>query len=86
MTEPIDLNKRRFEKAISCEDISASHALREALRQVESGEWSIDSVIIIGLFDDKETPTVVDCMHGGPATTNDRIAMTVRATNILVQP
>lgn len=83
MTDAIDLNRVRFEKATKAHQMTPLGTLREAIRQIEAGEWPINSVMIIGLIDDGEM-THVDMMHAGPATKLERLGMTVRAQHMMV--
>lgn len=83
MNEPIDLNRRRVEMANKASDVTPLMAMRETLRQMEAGEWSPSSIIIIGLID-YDDDDAVDVYNGGKASNNERVGMMFRASNMLI--
>ena len=83
MNEPIDLNRRRVEMANKASDVTPLMAMRETLRQMEAGEWSPSSIIIIGLLD-YDGDDAVDVYNGGKASNNERVGMMFRASNMLI--
>lgn len=80
----VDLNKRRFDDAADCTGITPTQALREALRQIEAGEWVPTDLIILGLLVDENDDSFVDTLHAGKATTNERLGMLMRAQYALM--
>jgi len=83
VNEPIDLNRRRVEMANKASDVTPLMAMRETLRQMEAGEWSPSSIIIIGLID-YDDDDAVDVYNGGKASNNERVGMMFRASNMLI--
>lgn len=82
----IDLGAARFQAASNASDVTARDTLAEALRRVDSGQWSASSVIIIGLeVDPDDGGTTLEIMHGGPASSNERLGMQVRATDLMLR-
>lgn len=79
----VDLSRRRFEAAKDCEDLSPGDVLREGIARIEQDQWAITSVIVVALVDEGDG-TVIDLMHGGPASTNERLGMLARAQNLML--
>jgi len=78
--KPIDLNKRRVDRARNASEIDPVSILREALRRVESGEWPITNVVIVGLeVDHANDLDRIQAMHGGKGSNNERMGMLFRA-------
>ena len=78
----LDLEARRFAAAPDSTAVTPEQVLQEALRRVRSGEWSPTSLIVVGINDYKSCDEI-ECMHGGPASTNERIGMLWRAQHVL---
>ena len=76
-----DIGMARWKSATHSEDVTPRDTLAEAIRRVDAGEWPIRSVMIIGLEEvEPNQATVVEIMHGGPDTTNERIGVLTRST------
>jgi hypothetical protein len=80
----IDLARRRWHAAKTCDEVSATDALHEAKAEIEDGTLNAKSVIVILLCEDEDGETRVDMLHGGPASTNERIGMLVRAQFVMM--
>lgn len=78
----IDLGSARFRAADDCADVSVRDTLAEAIRRIDSGQWKAGSIILLGLETFDNGGTVMEVMHGGPANTNERLGMYVRATKL----
>lgn len=79
----IDLGAARWKAAgADCSKVTMRDALAEAVRQLDTGEWAADSVIIIGMETTEDGATQLQILHGGPASTNERIGMYARAPDL----
>ena len=78
VVDVVDLNQRRVEQATESRKITPVMILRETLRQIEAGEYSPESVMVIGITVDDDHD-YIDIHHGGPASNNERIGMAFRA-------
>jgi hypothetical protein len=83
MSDIVDLSARRFAAAADTTDTRPIDALREALRRVEQGELDPSNVIVTCLLDEGNEDSV-QCIHGGPASCNERIGMLYRAQAMLL--
>ena len=83
MTDIVDLSARRFAAAKNASETRPIDALREALRRVEQGQLDPSNVIITCLIDEGDEDSV-ECLHGGPASCNERIGMLYRAQAMLL--
>lgn len=82
----VDLGARRFQGAANASEVSSRDTVAEALRRLDAGEWRADSIVLIGLETDPDDGgTTLEMMHGGPANTNERLAMYVRATDLALR-
>jgi hypothetical protein len=83
--EPVDLNKRRVDRARNSSEVDPISILREALRRVESGEWPIANVMVIGHeLDETNDTDRVEVMHGGAASKNERGGILFRVQSMLL--
>lgn len=83
MTDVVDLSARRFAAAKDASETRPIDALREALRRVENGDLAAESVIITCLVSEGDED-FIQCIHGGPASTNERIGMLYRGQAMLL--
>lgn len=82
----VDFGAARFNAASSASDVTARDTLAEALRRVESGQWAATSVIVLGLeVDEDDHGTTLEIMHGGPASSNERLGMQARAMDLMLR-
>lgn len=84
----IDLGAVRFKAAGTADKTSPRDALVEAIRRIESGEWQVHSLMIIGLNtspDGDSDLDLMDTMHAGPASSNERLGMFVRAQRMMLR-
>ena len=82
----VDLGAARFKAAASADKTTARDALLEAIRQIDDGEWPMHSVCIVGIADDEDGDAdAVGTIHGGPASSGERLGMFVRAQRLLMR-
>jgi len=84
----IDLGAARFKAANVAEKTTPRDALVEALRRIDAGEWQIHSMVIIGLDaspDGDNSLDLMEVMHSGPASSNERLGMFVRAQRMMLR-
>lgn len=82
----IDLGAARFNAAKDASQVTVRDTLAEALRRIESGQWDAESVIVVGLnVEPQGGGTAMEIMHGGQATTNERLGMLARSTDLMIR-
>lgn len=82
----VDLSRRRWQNAKNCEDASAVDTLKEASAQIADGTLNAKSVLVVALCELDDGCTQIELFHAGPATTNERLGMLVRAQAIMLDP
>ena len=80
----IDMSRQRWQRAEKCSDVAAVDALREAIAMIEAGEVKAESVTVVLLVEDADGDQYVEMLHGGPASTNERIGMLARAQYVSI--
>lgn len=80
----IDLGAARFKAAGTSKNTSPRDALVEAIRRIDDGEWPVHSITIVGLTDDDDGD-IMEVMHAGKASSNERLGMFVRAQRMLLR-
>ena len=76
-----DIGAARFAAANSANEVTARDTAAEALRRLDSKAWAAHSIIIIGLESDDDGSRI-EIMHGGPASTNERLGVMARAMDL----
>jgi hypothetical protein len=82
VSEVVDLAKRRYDAANDCAEVTPLQALKELVRQIENDEFNPASIMVISLVEENDGNFVL-VENAGPATTNERLGMNIRAQTAL---
>lgn len=84
----IDLSAARFKAAGTAVNTTPRDALVEAIRKIDSGEWQVHSLMIVGIDsspDGDDDLDLMQVMHAGKASCTERLGMFVRGQRMVLR-